>query len=545
MSPQIRALLWKEWHERRTQFLICMLWMVGGTIYYIAYEWSREFRTPVASFENTAMFFGLFMSLFIAMRTSLGETTDGTRSFSDSLPISPRRRGWIRLIGGAGVLVVPILTGAVLLSLCLGCGLIHQTLPRPPDGPGYLELPKRPCLNIISALGLTWQVTIIAIWATTALYILLSFIGTLLRKEAHAGFFGTIVLFLWFLGTAFGVELKEVAKMPAGQAIVGAVVPSAMIVDYGYSDVRGDYGDLLVSSATVWPLLVNTVLQLALANWFVRRYNGRLSGRTAEDIQKAPRTTWRPWSLPLPTQSVAITWLTLRQSLPMCIPGLALACLMTFFEMGNGVGQQHGEFLRDYTDSMPSSTWIIGILWAVVVGAGVFSAEIDSRIGEFWRTWPVPFRRLFGIKFFVGLLAVLLVLDGTTIAVSWTSPNWGGYHCMNWPYVACIVPLHATMFAIAVAWACVLRRPFLGGMAAIGSFMVISLLLESWETTRDFDPINVYNHLASETPTGPAPIDFTAHGYPVTATAMGVILLASIIIAGLALQRYELGRQAE
>ncbi|MEN6405269.1 MAG: ABC transporter ATP-binding protein, partial [Thermoguttaceae bacterium] len=175
---------------------------------------------------------------------------------------------------------------------------------------------------------------------------------------------------------------------------------------------------------------------------------------------------------------------TLRQSLPLCIPGLLLACIMTFFQMDVCNPPTHGGFLRHYTDSMSSAAWVVGILWSVVVGAGVFAAEIDFPIGEFWRVWPVPFWRLFAIKFFVGLLAVLLVLDGTTIATSWNSPNWGDSHCMNWPYIACIVPLHATMFAIAAAWACLLRRPVLGGMAAIGSFMMVNIGMEWWETTR-------------------------------------------------------------
>jgi hypothetical protein len=537
MTGQLQSLLWKEWHERRMQFLMCMIWMVGGTLYCMAYEWSREFRAPAAGFSNTAMLFGLFMPLFIAMRTSLGETTDRTRSFSDALPISSRRRGWVRLVGGAGVLIVPILTGAVLLSLCLGFGLIQQACLRPPDGPGYIRLPERASLSAISAVGLVWQATAIALWAATSLYLLLSLVGTLLPKEAHAGFVGTIVVFLWFLGMGLGVELKETAELPAGQAIVGAIVPLAMVTICGSGEARGSYGDLMISSAVLGPLLANSILQLALATWFVRRYGRKLPGR-AEESPKSARTTWRPWSLPLPTQSIALTWLTLRQSVPMCIPGLLLACLMTLLQTDVCDPAHRSGFLQQYADSMSSATWVIGILWAVVVGAGVFSAEIDSRIGEFWRTWPVPFWRLFAIKFFVGLVAVLLVLDGTTIAASWNSPNWGDYYCMNWPYIACILPLHATMFAVAVAWACLLRRPVIGGMAAIGTFMMVSLGLEWWETTRQFDPIEVYNNLAMKTTPPLGPIDFTAHGYPVVSAAMGVIILASIVIAGLALRRY-------
>jgi hypothetical protein len=221
-----------------------------------------------------------------------------------------------------------------------------------------------------------------------------------------------------------------------------------------------------------------------------------------------------------------------------------LACLMTFFQMAGRDARGHEAFLLQYTDSMSSSTWIIGLLWAAVVGAGVFSAEIDFHIGEFWRTWPVPFWRLFAIKFLVGLLAVLAVLDGSTIAASWNSPHWGTYDCMNWSYIVCIIPLHATLFAFAVAWACVLRRPVLGGMAAYGSFMMVEIGFDRWQATCQFDPIQVYNDLARKSELTHGAIDFTANSYPIVAIAMGVVFIASIAIAAFALHRYAPRRQA-
>lgn len=537
MTSQLRALVWKEWHDRRLQLAICMSWMVCGTLYSIAYEWTRELHAPVASFYGTAMLFGLLTPILIAMRTALGETTDRTRSFSDALPISPGRRAWVRLAGGAAVLTVPILVGALLLSLCLALGWLEQAPPRPPAGPEYVSLPKRASLSPLSAVGFLGQVALYALWATTTLYVLLSLIGTALRKEAHAGYLGAVIVFLWLLGMFSGYALRQ-GHRPGGQMLVGAVVPTAMVIDWGYGDARGTYGDLEIASVVFGPLLVNTVLQCALATWFVRRYSRRLSGRVAEETPKARPATWRRGSLPLHTRSIALVWLALRQSVPMCIPGLLLACLMTFLQMDLGGAEQHDGFVRRYTDSMSESTSIIGLVWAVVVGAGVFSAEIDVRLGEFWRTWPVPFWRLFAIKFVIGLLAVLLVLDGATIAASWTSPHWGEYHSMNWPYIACIVPLHATMFAMAAAWACLLRRPVLGGLATAGSFTLINVGLEWWEATRQFDPIQVYNNLALKSAGAQGPVDFTAHGYPTVIAAMAIVLLASIVIAGLALRRY-------
>jgi hypothetical protein len=199
--------------------------------------------------------------------------------------------------------------------------------------------------------------------------------------------------------------------------------------------------------------------------------------------------------------------------------------------------------VRNFSDSLPTSMAVIGLVWAVVVGAGVFSAEIDWRVGEFWRTRPIPFWRFFAAKFSVGLLAVFLVLDQSTIAIAWTCRDWGRSYTAGWPYLACIVPLHSVMFALAVAWTCALRRPVLGAMAAFASFVLIEFAMESSHVTGGFDPITVYDALVHDLQVTRGGIGLTAHGYPLVAAGMAAILLASIVIAGLALRRYDPRRQ--
>jgi ABC-type transport system involved in multi-copper enzyme maturation permease subunit len=540
MNSRLPMLLWAEWRQRRTPFFVCLLWMVCGTAYCVAYEWSSGFRAPVASFYSTASLYGLFVPIFLAMRTSLGETTDRTRSFSDGLPISERRRGWIRLAGGAGVLVTPIVAGALLLSVCLASGWLEQAPTRPPQDAHYVGLLNRPSLSALSAVGLVWQVTALVAWSATGLYLVLSLLGTTLRSESHLGYCGAAVAMLWFLGDSLG-EIFVSQELPGIAAWIGAIAPQAMIINYGYGHERGGFGDLAISSAVLGPLLVNAVIQFGLAAMFVRRYSRTLSGRAAARAEKTAPGVWRPWTPRLPTRGSALAWLALRQSVPMCLPGLVIACVMTPFQIGSN---PQGPVLQRYIDSLSSSMWIIGMLWSVVVGAGIFSAEIDWRIGEFWRTRPIPAWRLFGVKFVVGLLAVLLVLDGTVIAATWNSPNWGDYHSMNGSYIACFLPLHATMFAIAVAWTCVLRRAVMGGMAAIATFALTNIALEWSAATRDFDPIQVYNHLGLASRTPGSPVDFTAHGYPLVAATMGSIVLISILIGWLALRRYDPRRQS-
>lgn len=532
MSPQLRMLLWKEWRERRTLFLVCLLWMVGGTVYNIASEWRRGLGLAgVLSSFSTAYLFALFMPIFVAMRTSLGEASDRTRSFASALPISGERRGWIRLGGGLAVLMVPILLGAVLISLCLAFGWFE--LLRHP-------LPDRPSFRALPAVAMVWRATAVNLSSATSLYLLLSLLGTALQKEAHLGFAGAAVAILWFLGSMLAPTL-HFSGLPGADAWAPVILPRSMLVVCGYGAERGLYEELLVSSMMLGPLMLHAVLQLAMAAWFVRRYRRRLPGRLVETVRNAPSLLSRRWSFALPNPPVALAWLTLRQAVPMCLPGLVIGCVSAFLTMVLRF-HQFGGLLEMFADSLPTSTLFIGLLWAVVVGAGVFSAEVDWRVGEFWRTRPIPFWQFFAAKFLVGLLAVLVVLDATTIAASWGLRNliWESYKRLDWLYIACIVPLHSAMFAVAVAWTCLLRRPVLAAVAAVVSFALFEEVIHwSEAAARAFDPITLYARFRR------GGFGLIAHDeYPVIAAAMAVVFVASTMIAGLALRRYDPRRQS-
>ena len=532
MSETTRMLWRAEWRQRRTPFLICLAWMVCGAAYDVAYELSSGFRAPVASFYTTSSLLGQFMPVFLAMRTALGETTDRTRAFGDALPVSVSRRAWIRLLGGAGALVVPICLGAAVTSLCLAAGWIEQAPSRlEPYGPEYVSMLQRPSLDALTAVGMQWKTAVVVICSATSLYLILCLLGTTLRVESHAGFLGAAVTAAWFLGGGLP-ELLKYLGISATQ-VFWAFVPQGLVVNFGYGGENGSYGDLFFPTNVGVPLAINVVLQLGLAFWFARRYSRRMPRGVLSARQAGPRQVWRWWTWPLPTRTLALAWLTTRQALPMALPGLAIVFLMTPLQLDAvQVGPEVGLAER-YADAMSSSTWIVGLLWAVVVGAGIFASELDAKLGEFWRAAPIRPRQLFAIKFIAGLIVVLLVLDATTIAASWNSPRWGQYHAMNWPYIAVFVPLHATMYAIAVAWTCWLRRPVVGGMAAIGTFTLMNVVLEWSSATRDYSPISVYSHLALG-----RPLDFSAHGYPWVAMLMAATLIAAGLIGLRALARY-------
>ena len=80
-------------------------------------------------------------------------------------------------------------------------------------------------------------------------------------------------------------------------------------------------------------------------------------------------------------------------------------------------------------------------------------------------------------------------------------------------------------------------------MAALLTYLGIGLVLDWSEATRDFDPIELCNHLARQTPGGS--VDLTEFHYPIVAAAMALIIATSMLIGWLALRRYDPKRQVE
>ena len=192
-----------------------------------------------------------------------------------------------------------------------------------------------------------------------------------------------------------------------------------------------------------------------------------------------------------------------------------------------------------------------GVLWSVVVAAGLFSPEIDWRMGEFWRTLPIPAFSLVRRQIrrrFAGRAAGAGRIDGCRRLVF--SALVANAPAMNWPYIECIVPLHAAMFAMAVAWTCLLRRAVLGAAAAIVTFGILLLAIAMSGFASGFNLLAVYNHVdraAWEATHGfihdPIMGDLNHYQYPLVAATITVIVLASFVVGGHWFRRYDPRRQ--
>lgn len=122
--------------------------------------------------------------------------------------------------------------------------------------------------------------------------------------------------------------------------------------------------------------------------------------------------------------------------------------------------------------SVDTSGWVIflGSLFAIVVGVGIVTRDVNGKLEEFWRSRPVSVRRWLIVKYAVGLLVVLVsLIVPLLIERSFGSKTiWPADVILAWhPF------LWMAIYSIAFAIACIVRR---GAHAAMLSASITLLL---------------------------------------------------------------------
>jgi hypothetical protein len=515
MDTSLGSLILVQWQQWRRPLAVCTGWILCCVAYAWFYEVSHRMRDPVATFYASCLLYTLFAGVFLAMRIALGERTHGTLGFSLALPASRRTIAGVRLAAGLLTLIVPIVIGAIVMTPLLGSGLLeHAELRGEPLGGPYVRLPERPSLSPAGAVGLLWTVTAVVIACGVEFVLLLSVFGAKRKAESQIAFFGVVAAVGWMLAQG----LYDVMN-----GWVGALLPSSFIILYSYGTLEGDYTDLTFAHSLWLPLLVNLGVLGLLTWWFVERYG---TGRAAVAPEK--RSAWKlrvpsllsGLPVPVPNRAAALIWLNLRQSLPLALAGLLLASLIALTTV-NSLGNE------SFRSQLPANMWWVATLWATVVGAGIFAAEVRPDLAAFWRSRPIGVGGWFWIKFAVGLLAVLLVLDGATIAVGWGTPI-GHTSGLSWSYIACIPILHAVLYSLAVLGVCWLRRPVAGAMLALVVYFVASAVVPAIGGSF-LEPIRIYSALISDEIDGQ--FNLAGHGYPLVYGTLAAMIIICAVLA--------------
>ncbi|QDU10013.1 hypothetical protein [Gimesia aquarii] len=542
MDLVLQSLLWKEWQEKKRILFVCLAWILCGVLYVVTYESTFGYRTPVARFGSICLVYSLFMTVFLAMRVCLSEVTHQTLSLSLSLPVSLQKIATVRLGFAVFSLVGPILLGALILAVLLASGVLEQVPARAEGFPSGFAITKLPSLSVTAAVILLAKITSIAIVQSMALFLILAVIGARRRREVHIGFIGAAVAFAWIFPTEARMMLQS-SGFTHLQDWIGALFPQSMVIFYGYGDGQGSFSDLDLANRIWIPLFLNLIILSGLAYWFTRRYGTR----TGLISHRKRRWIWMPlfsWiSFPHRRESSSLIWINLRQTVPLALAGLVLACVMAIANILS-MGPSDGRPVVLTAYSLPSAMWIVGILWATVVGSGIFAAELAPGLGHFWMSRPISINRWFWFKYFVGLFAVLMVLDGTTILVSWNSllqnssqTTFYNTNFLSWSYIACYPVLHSMMYSLAVLGVCWWKKPVRGAVVALSFFFIGSMVMESIPTISDYDPIFIYNNLFNAERNGE--FSLTSFHFPLVFGMIGIIILLTAFLSSRKTQRLE------
>ncbi|PQO26646.1 hypothetical protein [Blastopirellula marina] len=520
----MRSLIGKEWRENQFVLLLCGGWMLLGTVYCIGYEVTYQFRAAIGSFSGIAMLYAVCAALYLATRTSQGEQADGTLGFTASLPVSLRKVAAARIIVAAATLALPILIAAALLKLAFVSGLIEQAAPRP--FPYQVRLPDRETASLLTSLEQLWSVAVIASLGGTQLLLWLCLFGCWLRSQTQVGFLGAV---LGLASMIFqGIFWSSAARPAMWQLVYGAFLPQSLAIQWGYGAEQGGYTDHELAQYRWISLAFAIVVQLLIGLFFTTQY-GRLRGPAAE--KKGSRWRWRlpamwsyipvrPWS-----PMSALVWVEMRQAFPLVLYGFVLALLVTAVTLVME-GHETYSLEESFRSQLPHTVFFVGMLWSTVVAAGLFSADLGDRLGSFWRSRPISPAAWFWTKYLVGLLMVLIVLDGVSIVVAWNSPRNGPTEGMSWAFVACFPILHAWIYTLAVLGTCWLRKPVLGGFLAIVAYALFMTVVTSFPATNWLEPVTVYNALLMAERQGS--VSFWGHGYPI---AYGGLVLSLLLFA--------------
>lgn len=525
----MNSLLWKQWRESRVYLAIFIAWMIIAVCYSIGYELGFRYRAAVGSFSGFSLLYTSFAAIVLAMRASRGEQTSGTIGFSASLPVSLQRVATVRIFGAVATLAIPIVFAAGILSLALISGLIEQVEPRGADP--HVSLPVREVASLATSLEQLGSVTVIAVLGGVELLLLLSFLGCYLRNQAQVGLMGAVMALGLMIASSI---FWEGDRKPYAQLIYGILLPQSLVVHWGYADERGGYTDHELAPFRWISLGLAIPLLAILARLFVARY-GRLEEASTPVKPRRFRIAIPPIlsriPIRLPGRWAAMIWLELRQSVPLALFGFLFAVLVsvaivlierpyTFryaFSLDSSVLKE-----------MPHNMFFVGILWAAVVGSSLYAADLGSGLGGFWRSRPISPGMWFWTKFVIGLVAVVAVLDGTTILVSWNAAR-DIHEGMGWAYVGCFPILHSLVYALAVLGTCWLRRPVIGGILAILGFFVLTTAITTFPTTNPLEPIGIFSDLSSAERAGR--LDFTQRGYPLVYGAMVVAIVLSALLS--------------
>lgn len=444
----ILALLWREYRELRWSVLTA----IGILLTWPLLSLCRgEPRAAADHVMGLILVSPVLLGLFFGMRAAAGERADHTATFVSALPVHPATLGLMRLLATAAAVLLPVLCLAAL----------------------SLALPSLPVLQMSSRHFTHWGLFQLSAAAALHMALVVAACGAGAGTELRAAARSLIVL-CGVLCLAFLLRVLSdfyLLNSGLGYDVYMFVRCSSEFVTQLVSPLF-DFGTWYPSQA--WWTLSSLGLLAAAFVWRYRAAVGPVPPSAGRPTRARMPATLRSPSVALALKTVRAGALPLATIVP--VAGLAVVPFASAL---------HAVIAGDFYRIEDHVVMAVGAVVALLLGIAAFATDLDDRLNTFWRSRPIPPTRWFWTTYIVALVPLLLML-GLPIIGYWaaavTAPLWLGEDAhmsasvlREWGMVAMV---WAGMFAAGVLAICLVRRPLLAGILALGLIVAVLVAVD-------------------------------------------------------------------
>ena len=413
-------------------------------------------------------------AFFIALAVAAGERTAGSLDFLRSLPTPLWKWAAVRLVAGALAILLPL---ALLMLLQLIVSLVHA---KGFDLGAWAQsgaITGLPCLSVY-------------FWTVAA--------GVNRSSELRAGL-AAICLFVAWLALAIYASLLDFVPSLSRVCYLVVVFSPLGVVHLPDPTVPSK-----VTYYNEWEVYLAQFLALAGTTWWILHRYGRLSASDDRSRAATSAATLAPAALRPARRSPvgALIWKEYRESLPICLAGLAIIVVLLLPSvldwLGTDVkpaGLKPGapRAARGFPHATPV-IFILGTVLALVLGVGGHAANLEPRVWQFWRSRPIAPTGWFWIKYFTGAGVLLTAFDGTATVIDLLAggPSW----LIQDPYWWWGPLQHLLAYSAAVWLVCQIRQPIYAGILAMAVVIAV-MIMGDYPVDRPYLPWISFHQVAN------------------------------------------------
>ncbi len=438
-------LLRKEWLEHRWQLLsLCAIAM--AVFLACGYgEWDEVPQTAMIA----CMGYAFVAPLFVGMTVSASETSQGTISFVASQPVALWQSALVRWLCGLGVMLIPI--WMVGFS-----GLFIE---------GFVPDSRFSSWHAVVAGGVM----------AANLYAWIVAIAANQRTELRAALIGLVVTFvllpfsIWCLANYDG-PMSSGPNRGIASPFAALGVMSTPLSGFTWVYSADQLRKNIIPLAVVWQVLVLAALCAVMTLRYgqveplMQRFDRWQRMRNIGGLRQ-PRTS----------PATALVWLQWRESIPVCLSGVAVAFVLLVVTSVDSARR-----LDLWRQLMPVFLMLATAAVSLMIGAVGFTNDLQPKLHTFWRSRPIAPTQWFWLRYGAGYAAIaLFFLSPVTVLSAGTALEFREV------WLLAFLPLMSlVVYSLGVFCACTVRQPVYAVILAACGAMVILLVPEVFPSLR-------------------------------------------------------------